>query len=79
MTTDTEIRAEQARQLLANPIFQEAFNNTREALIEQIEFTAITDKDYRNELGLSLQALAAVKTQINDQIQTAMLDSEKQI
>ena len=74
MTTEAEQRAEDARQLKANPMFNEVFANAREALIEQIEASDITDSDYRNELGLGLQALASVRDQIQSYIETAMLD-----
>ena len=74
MTTDNEIRAEQARQLMANPIFGEAFSNVREFIIAELESTAILDVEFRNQLGLTLQCLAEVKKDIQENIDTAMLD-----
>ncbi len=72
------MNAEAARQLLENPLFIEAFNNVREGVILQIEESNIIDKDYRNELGLQLSALAGVKLAIEDYINTQRLDDDEE-
>ena len=76
MATQAEQDAEAARQLLANPIYQQSFNEVREALIEEIESSSVIDAEERNQLGLSLAALSGVKLAIEDRISTAMLDAD---
>ncbi len=75
MATEAEIRAGEAQNLLNNPLFNEVFDNVREAIITQIEDCPVIDSEARNELGLSLAALAGVKQQIIEHIETAMLDN----
>lgn len=77
MATESEIRAAEARQLLNNPVFQDAFNNVRETLVAQLEDCGIENVEYRNQIGISLQCLAAVKHDINEQIDTVILDAEE--
>ncbi len=79
MATLAEIRAGEAQNLLNNPLFNEVFDNVREAIITQIEDCPVIDSEARNELGLSLAALAGVKQQIIEHIETAMLDNPEYI
>ena len=81
MATDTEIRAAEARQLQNNPIFQEVFENVRNLIIEQLEQVPVVAMEdhtvLRNQLGITLQCLAAVKADIQANIDTVILDAEQ--
>ena len=74
------MNAEAARQVLDNPVFQDAFNTVRDGIIGQIEDTDISTVeavDARNQLGISLQVLAAIKSDILSYIETQMLDDNE--
>ena len=78
MTTESEQRAEQARQLKANPLFTEIFDNVKEAIIGQIESAPFDAPELRNELALSLAMLSGVRSQVQDHIDTAQLNADQE-
>jgi hypothetical protein len=75
MTTDTEIRAADARQLLNNQIFKEVFGNVEGLIIDQIKASPLNDSESRNQLGLALSALHGIETDIHSAIDTVMLEN----
>jgi len=77
MSVDSQQRAADASQLKANPLFNECFDNVREALIAQIELAPIDNPALRNELGLGLAMLSGVRSQIQEYIETAQLDADE--
>lgn len=77
MSSESQQRAADARQLKASPLFNECFDNVREALIAQIELTPIDKPSLRNELGLGLAMLSGVRSQIEEYIETAQLDADE--
>lgn len=77
MSIESQQRAADASQLQANPMFNECFDNVREALIAQIEVAPIDNPGLRNELGLGLAMLSGVRSQIQEYIETAQLDVDE--
>lgn len=67
-------KAVDAQQLLDNPLFIQAFDNTRENIVAQIEAGSFEDIPLMNQLTVSLQLLSSVKRQIQDEVNTGMLD-----
>lgn len=58
MATEAEMRAEQARQLLDNPVFKQAFYPLQVAVIDDIKATGPEEDHKRNQLALKLQVMA---------------------
>ena len=54
-------KAARAKELLEDPIFQEAFNGVRNGLVSQLEATPFTDKDLQHEITVTLQLLKRLK------------------
>lgn len=77
MADDSSIKAEQARQVLANPIFNEAFDAVIDGIIESIASSSVEDVNIRNQLGLQLGAARGVKEAMLDYINTAKLDADE--
>ena len=65
-------RAEKAQRILNDPIFSEAFENTRQAIFQRIEQTPIRDDEGLKHLRLSLKLLGDVKANL-----TAILNEGK--
>jgi len=53
-------RADRARQLLDDPVFQQAMRDIRERIVAKLESVAIQDTDIEHELVLSLQLLQRI-------------------
>ena len=62
-------RAERARQLLDDPLLNEAFSGVRAALIERLESAPIGDVELQHEIALMLQLLKRLRTQIEQHLQ----------
>jgi hypothetical protein len=75
MASDVDIRAEQANQVLANPVFQEAYDSMIDGYVQEIADTPIRDSKARNQLGLLLAAASAFKLELFTIIDTAKLDA----
>lgn len=71
--TPEQIQAEEAKQLLENPRFKQAFENVREKIVSQLEYCPIDNDIYRNQLVLSLQLLIQVREDIQDDINSGLL------
>lgn len=65
-------RAEKAQRILTDPIFVEAFENTRQAIFQKIEQTPIRDDEGLKHLRLSLKLLQDVRANL-----TAVLNDGK--
>ena len=72
----TEIKANDARQLLEHPLLQEVFSGVRENMVQSIEACPLTDDDMRNQLMLSLQVLQSVKEELMNYIQDSQIETE---
>ena len=58
-------KAEMAKQLLANPVLKEAFNNIREGLVSRAEQSGFGDFEEHHNIALSLQILKRINTELN--------------
>lgn len=65
-------RAQKAERILNDPIFIEAFENTRQAIFQKIEATPIRDDEGLKHLRLSLKLLSDVRANL-----TAVLNDGK--
>lgn len=63
-------RAEEAKQLLANPLFAEAFAAIREEVIEQWTNSKATEEAGREKLWLTLKLLDRLQSQITQVVHT---------
>lgn len=57
--------------ILGHPLFVDAFANTRESIVEQLEYCPLNDHELRNQLVLSLQLLIQLRQDIEGQIELA--------
>ena len=57
-------RANQAERLLADPTLQKAFEGVRQSLLGRIEDSQMENAAFHHEAALSLQALKAVRRQL---------------
>lgn len=78
MTTEVEQRAEAARQLLDNPVFQEAFDGILDGLMEAIADAPVDDANLRNQLGLQVGAAKMFKESIMAAIDDKLVDEQAQ-
>lgn len=78
MATDSEIRAEQARQVLDNPVFKQAFFPLQVQVIDEIETTDIGDTTTLVNLAIKLKAIREFENQLVDAIQTAQIEERPQ-
>lgn len=74
MNLEEEVKqGKHAKEILDNPLYTQAFDGIREALIEQIESCALKDDQLRNQLMISLQLLKQIKTSFDQTIETGKL------
>ena len=71
--TPEEIAAADAKQLLENSRFQQAFLNVRENIVSQLEFVPVGNEQARTELVISLQMLKAIQQDLENDINTGLL------
>ena len=76
MASDAQIRAEQANQILANPLFQDAFDDIIDGAVQAIADANVEDAEARNQLGLFLAAATAFKLELFEAIDTARLEAQ---
>jgi hypothetical protein len=77
MASDAAIKGEQANQVLANPVFIEAFDSVIDGIVEAIAEAPIDESELRNQLGLQLAAGRVFKELIFEHIETAKLQAEQ--
>lgn len=72
--TEREIqRGERAEQILNDPIFVEAFEETKQELVSQWENSPARDVEGREKLWLSLKLLQKVHGQLSSVMETGQL------
>lgn len=77
MATEVQIRAEQANQILANPVFHDAFEGILNGTVQAIADAPIEDSEMRNQLGLLLAAAQTFKQELFDAIDSARLEESQ--
>lgn len=74
MTADEELRrGDMARQIIENPIYSEAWQSVRDAIISAWESAPIRDKEGQNELKLMLKLLTDVRRNVETVMQTGKM------
>ena len=71
-------RADDARQLLDNPLFQEAFATIRKELIEHLLNTRVAEEVERDRLYITIKALDLVEQHIKSVFETGKLAEKGQ-
>lgn len=71
MTPQQEIiRAEDAKQLLNNPLFQESIKTVRDGLIQSMSKSALGDESTHHRLVIALQLLGQIEKSLTTVIET---------
>ena len=71
-------RADDARQLLDNPLFKEAFATIRKELIEHLLNTRVAEEVERDRLYITIKALDLVEQHIKSVFETGKLAEREQ-
>ena len=71
-------RADEAKRLLDNPLFKEAFKTIREELIKHLLNTRIAEELERDRLYITIKALDLVEQHIKSVLETGTLAEREQ-
>ena len=71
-------RADEAKRLLDNPLFQEAFKTIREELIKHLLNTRVAEELERDRLYITIKALDLVEQHIQSVLETGKLAEREQ-
>jgi hypothetical protein len=67
-------RAQKAERILTDPLFAEAFENTRQAIFHKIEQTPIRDAEGLANLRLSLKLLQDVRANLTQMLNDGKIE-----
>lgn len=70
-------RAHQASRLLDDPTLQKAFEGVRQSMLAALEAASVGDRETHHEIALSLQALKAVKRQLERWVQDGEVEKAR--
>ena len=71
-------RADEAKRLLDNPLFKEAFSTIREDLIKHLLNTSVAEEVERDRLYITIKALDLVEQHIRSVFETGKLAEKEQ-
>ena len=71
-------RADEAKRLLDNPLFKEAFSTIREELIKHLLNTRVAEELERDRLYITIKALDLVQQHIQSVLETGKLAENEQ-
>ena len=71
-------RADEAKRLLDNPLFKEAFKTIREELIKHLLNTRVAEEVERDRLYITIKALDLVEQHIQSVFETGKLAEKEQ-
>ena len=71
-------RADEAKRLLDNPLFKEAFTTIREELIKHLLNTRVAEEMERDRLYITIKALDLVEQHIQSVLETGKLAENEQ-
>jgi len=71
-------RADEAKRLLDNPLFKEAFTTIREELIKHLLNTRVNEELERDRLYITIKALDLVEQHIQSVLETGKLAENEQ-
>jgi len=72
-------RAGEAKQILDNPLFKEAFSTVKEALVEHLLNTRVAEEVERDRLYITIKALDLVYQHIQSVLETGTLAEKEQV
>lgn len=67
------IDADEAKRLIDNPVFKEAFQGVKSGIISAMESAPMGDEKTHNRLVIALQILGQIEKNITEKIQTGKL------
>lgn len=70
-------KAERAKAVLEDPVFNHVFTDIREQIITKLEQIPVTDVDAQHDLTITLQLLKQLKTQLSRYTDEIVLDNAK--
>ena len=71
-------RADEAKRLLDNPLFKEAFSSIREELIKHLLNTRVAEEMERDRLYITIKALDLVHQHVQSVLETGRLAEKEQ-
>jgi len=71
-------RADEAKRLLDNPLFKEAFTTIKEELIKHLLNTRVSEEVERDRLYITIKALDLVEQHIKSVLETGTLAEREQ-
>tara|TARA_Y100000758_G_C15758460_1_gene314888 strand:- start:9 stop:269 length:261 start_codon:yes stop_codon:yes gene_type:complete len=71
-------RADEAKRLLDNPLFKEAFTTIREELIKHLLNTRVAEEMERDRLYITIKALDLVHQHVQSVLETGRLAEKEQ-
>ena len=71
-------RADEAKRLLDNPLFKEAFKTIREELIKHLLNTRVAEEVERDRLYITIKAIDLVEQHIQSVLETGKLAEKEQ-
>ena len=71
-------RADEAKRLLDNPLFKEAFTTIREELIKHLLNTRVAEEMERDRLYITIKALDLVHQHVQSVLETGRLAQKEQ-
>ena len=70
-------KADRAKQLLDDPVFNHVFADLREQIVMKLEGCGVSDVDSQHEFTITLQLLKQVRTQLARYCDEIVLDNAK--
>jgi hypothetical protein len=70
-------KAERAKQVLADPVMKQAFEDIRMRYVEQLEAVPMSDVETQHEVTLCLQLLKRVQAQLQRYVSDQSVDKAK--
>lgn len=70
-------KADQAKQVLTNPVFKHVFLDIRENLVLQLEAIPLGDTETQHEITLMLQLLKRVQTTLERYVQSGAVEKHR--
>jgi hypothetical protein len=70
-------RADKAKQLLDDPIVQQAFSDIREQIVLRLEACPVSEVDAQHDLAITLQLLKQLKLQLGRYVEEIVVDNAK--
>jgi hypothetical protein len=70
-------KAEQAKQVLTNPVFKHVYGDIRENLVVQLESIPLGDTETQHEITLMLQLLKRVQTTLERYQQSGTVEKHR--